>query len=79
MHYIILYNILYKTNFFLLIKAIAILPLIKSINKKKSLYKNNIKKKNLASIYEKILDKNKIIKISNIKHIIFDNKPIIFT
>lgn len=79
MYYIILYNILYKTNSFSIAKEEAILLLIKLINKK-NLYINIFNKKNLALNKKdlpntnkaiKMLDKNKNTKILNIKYIIF--------
>lgn len=47
MHYIVSYNILFKTNGFLIAKKKVILPLLKSINKKKSLYIDIFNKKDL--------------------------------
>lgn len=76
MYYIILYNILYKINNFFLAKIKVILPLIKPISKKKSLYIDIPDKKNPTSINEKILNKSKIIKMLDIKPIIPKNKYI---
>lgn len=79
----ILCNILYKLNSFSIVKAKAILLLVKLISKKKSLYtdilekKNSaFNKKNLASIDEvaKMPGKSEDIEMPNIKHIFFKNK-----
>lgn len=47
-YYIVLHNILYKINSFLKVKIEAMLPLVKQMNKKKSLYINIFEKRDLA-------------------------------
>lgn len=69
-------NILYKTNDFSMTKAQAILLLIKPISKKKTLYTNALNRKDPAGIVEKMLDKNKAAKMSNVKYITPKSKHI---
>lgn len=83
MHCIVLYNTLSKINSFSIIKAKAMLPLIKQISKKESLNINALNKKNLAfnrrdpaSIDKavKMLHNSENIKKSDIRHIFSKNK-----
>lgn len=67
MHFIFIYNILYKTNDFLVAKIKTLLSLAKKINKKESLYTDTIDKKNLADIDDQISNKNKAAKMPKIK------------
>lgn len=86
MRYIILCNILYKTNIFAIAKTEAILCLVEPICKKENLYINAFNRKDLvfnkrdsANIDEtaKIFGKNKDIKMPNIRHILPKSKHII--
>lgn len=73
-YYIVLYNILFKTNSFIpIVKAKAILSLIEPINIKKSLETDVFEKRNLTDINKttKILSRNDNTIIPNIKYIIF--------
>lgn len=76
-YYIILHNILCKINHFLIAKLKTILPLAKSISKKKSPYTNIFNIKNMASIDKIILDRSKTVKIPEVKLITPENKQII--
>lgn len=78
-HCIVLCNIFYKTNNFLIVKIEVKLLLAKPINKKKSLYTDIFNKKDPTNNDKKILDKKKVSKISEIKFITPENKHIICT
>lgn len=83
MHYIILYNILYKINNFLIAKIKAILLLIKLISKKNCLYIDafdkqdlTLDKKNLATINKAIemSGRSKYIKMPDVRYISLKSK-----
>lgn len=84
-HYIIPRNTSYKTNSFLIIKIEGILSLIEPMSKKNSLYRNLFDKKDLILTKKDLIginkvveisNRNKNIKMSNIRHIISKNKYI---
>lgn len=84
-HYIIPRNTSYKTNSFLIINIEGILSLIEPMSKKNSLYRNLFDKKDLILTKKDLIginkvveisNRNKNIKMSNIRHIISKNKYI---
>lgn len=78
MHCIILYNILYKINDFLIGKSKVLLFLAKLIGKENSSYIDALNMKNLVNINEKMLDKSEATEIPKIKLITLKSKYITF-
>lgn len=74
--FIVLRNIVYKTNNFLMAEAKIILLLIEPISKKENLYRDNFDRKDLASINKavKIPSRNEDTKILDVRYILFENK-----
>lgn len=76
MPYIMSRNILYKTNNFVMVKVKVMLPLIKLMNKEKSLYTNTFDKKDPAGINEEMSDKSEVVEMLDIKYLTLKSKNI---